>query len=243
VFPYSSRLAFRGLRGRLACAGALLVGLLAAQLGLSAASATATATAPAQSAAPAAPSTFAVPAASVAPASSAAPSGSCPGQTLTQPFAAWGDLNYYTLAPGGNFVNPLAAGWTLGAGAQLTAATLPNGATATVLELPSHAWAVSAPVCVTLEDQTARVFAHAVRGNEGVTVAVSYAGTPTMNAPRYSGQISGPPSGWAPSEPLDVQPQLGGPGTGAREVRFVFVASGCHSDYELYDLYVDPRMK
>jgi hypothetical protein len=232
VFPYSYCLAFWGRRRALGRNGGLLVGLLSGALGLSTGSALA-----------AAPTSSAVSAPPAAAASPSAPGATCPAQVLTQPFAAWNDLNYYTLVPGGNFVNPLAAGWTLGGGAQIVAAAQPSGAAGPVLDLPSHAWAVSAPVCVTLEDQTARVFARAVKGNEGVAVAVAYAGTPTMNDPRYTGQVSGPTSGWAPSEPFNVQPQLGGPGAGAREVRFVFVANGCRSDYELYDLYVDPRMK
>jgi hypothetical protein len=167
----------------------------------------------------------------------------CPGQTLTQPFTAWGDLNYYTLAPGGNFVNPVAAGWKLSGGAQIVQTTQPNGTVGPVLDLPSHAQAISAPMCVTLEYQTARVFVRNVKGTAGVSVGLSYTGTSTMGNPQYTGTVYGKGSSWNPSEPFNVNPQIAGSNEGTREVQFVFVAGGSKSDFQLYDLYVDPRMR
>ena len=122
MFLYSSRLAFCGLPRRLARTGGPLAGLLTAMLAL-----------------PAGPALATVPAQPAPAPASTSPSAACPGQTLTQPFAAWNDLNYYTLVPGGNLVNPLAAGWRFGGGAQLVNAAQPNGTVGPVLDLPSHA--------------------------------------------------------------------------------------------------------
>src|SRR5690242_11511361 len=59
----------------------------------------------------------------------------CPGQTFSQPFAALGDYNSYTLVPGSEFNNP-PEGWELSGGARVVPATLPNGSSGSALELP-----------------------------------------------------------------------------------------------------------
>jgi hypothetical protein len=167
----------------------------------------------------------------------------CQGQTLLQPFTAYGDSNYYTLDPGGDFVNATQAGWKLSGGAEVVKTTRSDGSTGAVLNLPSKAQAISAPMCVTLEYQTARLFVRDVRGSEGVLVSLSYAGTSTATKPKYTGTVNGAQGSWAPSERFAVQPEIAGSKEGAREVRFVFVAGGTSSDFQLFDLYVDPRMK
>jgi hypothetical protein len=181
-------------------------------------------------------------AASTAPAPSSS-SSACPGQTFSQPFTAYNDVNYYTLNPGGDFVNATQAGWKLSGGAEIVKTTRPDGTTGTVLNLPSKAQAISAPMCVTLEYQTARVFVRNVKGSEGVAVSLAYANTSTANKPQFTGTIYGKAGSWAPSEPFNVQPEIAGSKEGPREVRFVFVAGGSASDFQLYDLYVDPRRR
>jgi hypothetical protein len=170
-------------------------------------------------------------------------SSGCQGQTLSQPFTAYNDFNYYTLAPGGDLVNAAQTGWKLSGGAEIIKTTRPDGTTGAVLNLPSKAQAISAPVCVTLEYQTARVYVRNVKGSEGVAVSQSYAGTNTASSPKYTGTVNGKPADWAPSEPFKVQPEIAGTKEGTREVRFVFVAGGSCSDFQLFDLYVDPRRK
>jgi hypothetical protein len=177
---------------------------------------------------------------STTPAIASTTSGSaCPGQAFSQPFAAWGDSNYYTLAPGGDFAST--SGWKFSGGAEVVKTTRPDGTTGTVLNLPSKAQATSAPMCVTLEYQTARVFVRDVKGSEGVAVSLSYAGTSTANNPKYTGTVNGKAGSWAPSEAFKTQPEIAGAKEGPREVRFVFVAGGSSSDFQLFDLYVDPR--
>jgi hypothetical protein len=173
--------------------------------------------------------------------SPATPAG-CEGQTFSQPFTTENDFNYYTLVPGGEF-NSASEGWTLSRGAQIVQTTRPNAATGGVLNLPSGARAVSPPVCVTLQYPTARIWVRNVRGSEGVTVAVAYAGTPSATNPKTVGQVHGQQSNWTLSEPFNLQPQTAGSGEGPREVRFVFVAGGLISDFQLSGLWVDPRMR
>jgi hypothetical protein len=166
----------------------------------------------------------------------------CEGQTFSRPFTTLGDYNYYTLAQGGEF-NSSSEGWELKGGAQILQAIRPNRTTAGVLNLPSGAVAVSPPVCVTLLYKTARVWVRNVKGAEGVAVSVAYAGTPTATSPKYVGQVRGAQNCWTLSDPFNLQPQTGLSSEGTAQVRLVFVAGGQASDFQLYGVYVDPRMK
>jgi hypothetical protein len=164
----------------------------------------------------------------------------CPGQTFSQPFAALGDANYYTLVQGSLFDSP-DEGWALHNGAAIVAATRPDGSSGGALDLPSGAYAVSPPVCVTLQYPTARTWIEGVKGFGGVVVGVYYAGSRPVGGP--VGLLTAPQgAGWQLSRPFQVHPQLTGAEEGVREVRFVFASLGRGSDYRLSGLYVDPRM-
>ena len=103
--------------------------------------------------------------------------------------------------------------------------------------------AISPPVCVTLLYPTARVWVRDVKGSEGVTTAVAYPGTKvTVTNPQTVGQVHGQQTSWTLSNPINVQPQIAGSAEGTREARFVFVAGGKTSEFQLSGLYVDPRM-
>ena len=176
-----------------------------------------------------------------APALAGSPTEACPGQSFSQPFAALGDNNSYTLVPGSEFNNP-PEGWELRNGAQVVSTTLPNGSAGAALDLPSGASAVSPPVCVTLKYPSARVYVQTLEGKAAVSVAVSYAETKSETRPRQVGEAKATQGGWEVSEAFSVLPQLGGRIEEAREVRFVFTAGGS-SNTLLYGLYVDPWMK
>jgi len=165
----------------------------------------------------------------------------CPGQSFSQPFAALGDYNYYTLVPGSEFNNP-PEGWELRGGAQVLSTTLPNGSAGAALDLPSGSSAVSPPVCVTLRYPSARVYVRTLEGKSATAVAVSYFETKSETKPRPVGEVKATQGAWEASEPFSVLPQLGGKGDETREVRFVFTAGGS-SNTLIYDLYVDPWMK
>jgi hypothetical protein len=99
---------------------------------------------------------------------------SCDNAALTQPFAPWGDGNFYKLVPGGDFEGGL-AGWKLTGGAHVVAGSEPFGATGQVgsssLDLPAGASAQSPYTCVDFAYPTFRFFAR----NDGLlsTVLVS----------------------------------------------------------------------
>lgn len=173
------------------------------------------------------------------PALAAEGSSSCQGQVFTQPFQLFGDSNYYTLVPGSQF-NASEEGWELSGGARITEANRPYGLRGGVLELPSGARAVSPPMCVTLLYPTARMWARRVEGTGGVVrVGVSYAGV----RPEMVEAVRGSRTAWTLSEPFEVRPQLGGEGEETREVRFILTARGDNNPtYDVYSLYVDPRM-
>jgi hypothetical protein len=189
--------------------------------------------------------TTSAPEAATAPAEAASPAvdaelAICPGQTFSQPFAALGDANYYTLVQGSSFGSP-GEGWELHNGAAIVATTEPDGSSGGALDLPSGAYAVSPPVCVTLQYPTARTWVEGVKGLGGVVVGVYYAGSRPVGGP--VGLLTAPQgAGWQLSRPFQVRPQLAGAEEGVREVRFVFASLGRGSDYRLSGLYVDPRM-
>jgi hypothetical protein len=168
----------------------------------------------------------------------------CPGQAFYQPFLAFSDSNYYTLADGSEF-DEGAGGWELRNGAEIVDGSRPGGASGDVLDLPSGAYAISPPVCVTLQYPTARAWFQATEGSGSVTVGVYYAGAKSRSATgqavdQFSGKAGG---GWQLSDPFDVRPELTGKEEGVREVRFVYANTTRSSDFQLWGLYVDPRMR
>jgi hypothetical protein len=167
----------------------------------------------------------------------------CEGQSFSQPFTSLKDSNYYTLVEGGDFNSP-SEGWQLSNGAQIVEGARPDGSTGGILDLPSGAVAVSPVTCVTLLYPTARMYVRNVKGGEGVSVGMAYAGTNrTISSPQNVGQVHGAHNDWTASSPINVQPQIAGPAESTREARFVFKAGGKTSEFQLYDVYVDPRMR
>lgn len=166
----------------------------------------------------------------------------CQGQVFTQPFTAFNDYNYYTLVPGGGFEGGSAAGWQLSGGARVVQSALPNGSSGSVLDLPGGAKAVSPQVCVTMEYPAGRVWVRDVAGSGGVYVYVSYTDTNTEKRPKNVGQLHGQQGAWTPSSPFDLQPETG-PGEETGEVRLTFVVAGGRNNYQLYEPYIDPRMR
>lgn len=168
----------------------------------------------------------------------------CPGQTFSQPFESLGDSNFYTLVSGSQFIEGQ-EGWELFHGAQIADEARPDGSSGGVLDLPSGSFAVSPPVCVTLQYPTARAWIQALGSAGSLNVGVFYAGTgygPALGKPvGRLGATSG--GGWTLSEPFNVKPELGGGTEGTREVRFVFANLSRGTEFQLSGVYVDPRMR
>lgn len=164
----------------------------------------------------------------------------CEGQVFSQPFLAYGDSAFYTLVPGGEFKSA-SEGWTLSGGASVISATLPEGGTGGALNLPSGAKAESPPMCVTLAYPTAKAWVDGAKGSKGVNVFVSYAGTASAITPQEVVTIKAKHGTWTLGK-FAVEPSLAGTEDAPREVRFIF-EGGSKGATELYDVYVDPRMK
>jgi hypothetical protein len=166
---------------------------------------------------------------------------SCSDPVLSQPFLAWGDQDWYTLAPGESANSFDGTGWTLTGGASIASTTLLDGTTGPVLDLPSGASAVSPSMCVSTDYPTARTLVRNVLGSQGVQFAVAYEGTKTWGDPKTTGEIGGEQDTWTASDPFKLHPQGGVDGW--QIVRFTFTAGGKAGDSQLYDFYVDPRMR
>ena len=177
-------------------------------------------------------------AAAVPAAASAAPAG-CPDYSLSQPFLAWGDSNQYALLPGESADNVDAAGWQLSGGAKLVTTTLADGQVGQVLDLPSGAKAVTAPLCVnSSQDPEARTMVADLSGTVGVQVSVAYMplGGSTWGSPLATGNVKNVWNGFYLSKPIMLH---AGSLTGFNLARFTFTAVA--GEYQLYNFYVDPR--
>lgn len=174
-----------------------------------------------------------------------ADTSSCTEPALTQPFLAWGDGNWYALAPGETAGDFTGAGWTLTGGARIVTATLQDGTTGPVLDLPRGSQAVSPMICLTPDYPTARAMIRGLPGANGGSVgfSVSYAGTSTATTPVQTGTFKtrgsdGVVGDWALSDPANLEPSTS---PGWQLMRITLTASV--KDFQVYNLYNDPMMR
>ncbi|HEY7966098.1 MAG TPA: hypothetical protein VID68_03655 [Solirubrobacteraceae bacterium] len=169
-----------------------------------------------------------------------AATSACSSGVLSQPFLAFHDQNFYSLMPGENADGFNGAGWTLTNGAKIVTTTLADGKTASVLDLPSNATAVSPVVCVTSAYPVARMEIRDLVGAEGVAFNVEYLGTSTATKPKSTGQVhSNTGTSWDASGQVNIQPN--GNIAGWQPMRLVLAGKGNTSDFQIYNLYIDPR--
>jgi hypothetical protein len=164
----------------------------------------------------------------------------CSNPLLAQPFLYAGDNNWYTLMPGETPGNFDGTGWTLSGGAKIVTTKIADGSTASVLDLPSGSKAVSPTICVTSAYPTARTMVRNVVGSEGVFFYVSYEGTSTWNTPKNTGQVHGANTAWTLATPVNLQPYNT---FGWQPMRITLIPGGKTSDFQLYNLYVDPHAR
>ena len=170
----------------------------------------------------------------------------CANPPLTQPFLAWGDSNWYALAPGETADAFGGAGWTLTGGAKIVTATLQDGTTGSVLDLPRGSKAVSPKVCLTSAYPTARMMIRDVSDSNGGSVgfSVSYAGTSTANSPLQTGSFkttgsAGVAGNWFLSAPAELDPSTS---PGWQLMQITLTANGS-KEFQAYNLYLDPMMR
>jgi hypothetical protein len=175
--------------------------------------------------------------------SAQAATGACPSAAVSQPFLKWGDSNWYTLVPEGDFEGSLAT-WSLSAGAHKVPGSEPYGVTGSVgassLALAAGATAQSPFVCVTPEDPTFRFFARAEGSTSTVLVTVVYK-TLLGNIPLSLGSVSVSKS-WQPTKAIGTGAVLASAlsnGTAQMALRFTALLGASRID----DVFVDPRMR
>jgi hypothetical protein len=166
----------------------------------------------------------------------------CSAQSLSQPFAHWGDTASYTLVDGGDLENGL-SGWTASGGAHAVSGNEPwnvgGAGDDQSLSLPAGSSALSAPICVGLEHPTLRFFARKQSGLLS-TLAVSVRVTTSLGlvVEVPVGVVLGG-SSWAPSSRelvvANLLPLFPGQYT-AVQFRFTPLLGSWQVD----DLYVDP---
>jgi hypothetical protein len=166
--------------------------------------------------------------------------GPCSNPVLTQAFLSTGDTNYYTPAPGMTGGALAQGGWTLTGGAQILTTTLADGTTGPVLDLPAGSMAVSPNICVTSLYPTARMMVRSVNGGDDLSFGVSYAGTNSWTNPQQTGHLNGNANNWTLSQAANLQPSTA---SGWQIVRLVLTPDGGHSEFQVYDLQLDPYAK
>jgi hypothetical protein len=172
-----------------------------------------------------------------AQAKSAANSGDpagCPAVDISQPFAAWGDANWYMQVPGQDDTGFTGAGWVLTGGAKIVRTTLSDGSSGLVLDLPSGATATSPTFCVTSDDPDARTMARTTAGSGGLSMTVTYNGGKSKN----TGNLKASGSTWSPTATADLHTT---PVSGGVPAQLTLSSSGKGSEEQVYDLFVDPR--
>ncbi|MGZ6638370.1 MAG: hypothetical protein ACXVII_36595 [Solirubrobacteraceae bacterium] len=165
----------------------------------------------------------------------------CQAPVVSQPFWELKDARHYVLAPGGDFSDPSGAGWQFFGGARIVDDIRPDGTTGGSLYLPSGSMAVSPVMCVDMTYPTARLWARTLSGDGDVTFAVSYAATKSELDPQSVGHVKGDRRGWKLSGDVHIKPELAGKDGGWRRVAFVLTAGGKTGEFQLDDIYVDPR--
>jgi hypothetical protein len=166
----------------------------------------------------------------------------CSGRVIEQPFAQFGDLADYFLAPDGD-LSAGGAGWER-RGAEVVAENEPfwvhGGDTPAAVWLDSGASATSPPICVTLDDPTMRFFARSAGGPSGqLAVDVLYTDADGTPQERRIGTVGADEAQeWAPVAPLAIVAN-----TTEMDVRFRFTAVGAGSEWLIDDVFVDPYKK
>jgi hypothetical protein len=159
----------------------------------------------------------------------------CTAPTLTQPFTSAGDTNSYAPLPGESWNVFTGTGWTLSGGAKVVSATLADGTTGTVLDLPSGARAVSPATCLTNDHPSARGQIRSVSGTGGVAVTVTSLGTKQQSA----GFMPSTSSAWTLASPVNLNPSTV---SGWQLAQFTFTTPGT-GEYQISNFYVDPKMR
>lgn len=165
-----------------------------------------------------------------------ADTSACTPPPLSQPFASTTDFNWYAYVPGESVDSFAATGWALSGGAQIVQTQHADGATGSVLDLPSGSKAVSPVMCVNADYAQAKAEVRNLAGGGGVGVYVACEGTNTWANPQHSGDLHGVGAGWGLSDQVNLQP---GKQSGWQLVQFTLEPNGDKNEFQVYDLAVE----
>jgi hypothetical protein len=165
-------------------------------------------------------------------------------QSAEYPFAPWGDLSPYTLAPNGD-LSKGSTGWSL-AGARIVGENNSLRAGVNSVLIPAGASATSPAACVKLADPASRFFLRRVSGTGKLRVDITYKsllGLVTLTG--NLGYVTAD-GNWQPSPKYghvlhNVLGTLGLNSGLSASIRFKFTAIG--GNYLVDDLYVDPLIQ
>lgn len=176
----------------------------------------------------------------VGAAPAAAQSTACNPPAPSQPFLSFGDSSWYVPAPGESYDNFAGKGWTLSGGASIQRTGLYDGTRGNVLDLPAGASAVSPATCVNNLYPYLRTMVKDTNGGS-VGVFISYQNLDgSWSSKKSAGLAKSPSSPWALSNDVMLP---AGSFSGWLYARVTLVGQGSSTDNQIYNLYLDPRMK
>ena len=188
--------------------------------------------------------TVAAVAVTASPALAGQPAVGCPAAELTNPFAPWGDLADYHLAPGGD-VEDGGKSWSLTGGADAAEGNESFNVTSSAdhlsLRLPGSSSATTARMCIGVESPSYRFFVKRSGGSSAsrLVTEVVYDDAAGNEVVVPSGKISAGEA-WAPSPSLPTVVNVLAPAQGnAIDVSFRFTTEG-GGVWSIDDVYVDP---
>jgi hypothetical protein len=156
--------------------------------------------------------------------------------SLSQPFARWGDSNYYVLVPGGSF-EAGTAGWKLGTGARVVTGNEAFYVRSTSdrysLDVPAGVTVTTPPMCFAVGDWHARLFA---TGGGSIKVKVVVKSTLGILSVLDGGTIRGS-STWQPSPQLQM---LLTNVTGLLAIDSISLRLTPSAHVRIDDIYLDP---
>lgn len=167
----------------------------------------------------------------------------CGDESLSKPFAVFGDYSQYKIVPGGSFEGAL-TNWTLAGKAKVVKGNEPwkvGGSThSKSLVLPAGSTAVTAPTCVGIEEPTLRFFAKKNSGLLSTLAVTVYVKTSLGLVVPVPVGVLGGNGQWKPGPQMlivaNLLPLLPNDRT---PVAFGFTP--LLGDWQIDDVYVDPR--
>jgi hypothetical protein len=165
-------------------------------------------------------------------------------EPVSQVFSAFGDENYYALAPSGDFEGTL-ADWSLSGGAEQVAdahSDISGDTGAYALQLPNGASATSPAACVDPSRDAFRFFVRSAKAKARVKVEALFtkagSGKATVANVAYVSSAAG---AWEPTPILRNGAAKFLPGDSTGTVSYRFTADS--GTVAIDDLYIDPHLR